>query len=181
MGGFLRQSLRRCSATLPCALCLGASLLIPARVPGGEQGAAQAGAAQPGAAQVTPAGPAAGAGPACAIQSAARDTLGLAVEEIVFCAAIKDRRPAGVADTFPSDIYGVYCYTRLVGAVGPTSVTHVWYRGETRVAAKTLAVKASPWRTWSLKEMPEEWKGEWRVEVISPDGAVLASRKFVTR
>jgi hypothetical protein len=155
---FAAESLERFPRGALGALCVLAWLLVPVVAPGGE--------------------------PASNVQTsagAASDSLGLAVDEIVFCAAIKDKQPTGVADTFPSDIYGVYCYTRLVGAAGPTSVKHVWYRGGARVTAKTLAVRASPWRTWSLREMPEEWKGEWRVDVVSPDGEVLASRKFVTR
>jgi len=106
---------------------------------------------------------------------------GIRVEPMVFCAAIKDREPAGVADTFPSDAYGIYCFTRVVGAPGSTSVSHVWYRGEALVASRSLAVRASPWRTWSLIELKEPWKGDWRVDVLSAEGEVVASRKFATR
>jgi len=105
----------------------------------------------------------------------------LAVEEIVFCAAIKDRAPAAVADTFPADIYGIYCFTRLVGAQDTTSIRHVWYRNGEKMAERRLAVRSSPWRTWSSKEMREEWQGEWTVEVVASDGRSLASRKFFLR
>lgn len=187
MGGSLKdplgRALRRCSwtcsrgamGTLP-TLCAAAWLVIPAAALGADPAPTTAPAA---VMAETPARAEAAdtSGPAPSEPAPS----GLRVDEMVFCAAIKDRQPAGVADTFPSDIYGVYCYTRVSGAVAPTSVSHVWYRGDARVAAKVLAVKASPWRTWSLKEMPEEWKGEWRVEVVSPDGAVLASRKLLMR
>lgn len=103
---------------------------------------------------------------------------GLAVEDLVFCAAIKDRSPAGVADTFPADIYSVYCFTRLAGTRGTTAIKHVWYRGKTNAGEMSLAVKSLPWRTWSTKEMRKEWKGDWRVDVLGPDGSVLASEKF---
>jgi len=105
-------------------------------------------------------------------------TPGLEVGEIVFCAAIKDRAPEAVADTFPADIYGVYCFTKVVGARDTTSIRHVWYRGGQKVAERRLAVRSSPWRTWSSKEMKEEWRGEWTVEVVASDGRSLASRKF---
>jgi hypothetical protein len=110
--------------------------------------------------------------------AAAGGKAGLAVEELVFCAAIKDRSPAGVADTFPADIYSVYCFTRLAGTRGATAIKHVWYRGETKIGEMGLAVKSLPWRTWSTKEMRKEWKGDWRVDVLGPDGSVLASKKF---
>jgi len=103
---------------------------------------------------------------------------GLSVGEMVFCAAIKDKAPEAVADTFPSDIYGVYCFTRIVGARDTTSIRHVWYRGAEKVGERRLAVRSSPWRTWSSKEMREEWRGEWTVEVVASDGRPLASKKF---
>ena len=103
---------------------------------------------------------------------------GLAVEDMVFCAAIKDKSPAGVADTFPADIYSVYCFTRLAGTRGGTAIKHAWYHGGTKAVEVGLAVKWLPWRTWSTKEMRVEWKGDWRVDVLGPDGAVLASKKF---
>lgn len=109
---------------------------------------------------------------------------GLGVEQLVFCAAIKDRSPAGVADTFPADIYSVYCFTRVVGAVGAgdtTVIRHLWYRGETIAAERRLVVRSSPWRTWSAKEMRKDWKGDWRVDVVASDGTVLASKKFYLR
>jgi hypothetical protein len=103
---------------------------------------------------------------------------GLSVEDVVFCAAIKDRAPAGIADTFPSGIYSIYCYTRLAGSGAVTSITHEWYHGRARVAVMKLPVRFLPWRTWSFKQMKKDLKGDWRVDVVGPDGAVLASRKF---
>jgi hypothetical protein len=106
---------------------------------------------------------------------------GLRVEEIVVCAAVKDRVATGVADTFPSDIYGLNCFTKVTGARDVTAIKHVWYRGETVAAEARLAVKGSPWRTWSYKAMRDDWKGPWKVDVVSPDGSVIASRKFYLR
>ena len=106
---------------------------------------------------------------------------GLAVEEIVICAAVKDRVPTGVADTFPSDIYGLNCFTKVTGARDVTAIKHVWYRGEAVAAEARLAIKGSPWRTWSYKAMRDDWRGPWRVDVISPNGLVIASRKFYLR
>src|SRR5512136_2989287 len=99
------------------------------------------------------------------------------VDQVVMCAAIKDRSAAGVADTFPSGIYSVYCYTRLTGSQAAT-VTHEWYCGASKVATMKLRVGSLPWRTWSFKEMKKDSKGDWRVDVVGPDGAVLASKKF---
>jgi hypothetical protein len=97
---------------------------------------------------------------------------------MVFCAAIKDRTPVTVADTFPSDISAVYCFTRIVGAQDSTAVVHSWYRGDARVSDVTLAVKSPLWRTWSRKKINPSLRGEWKVEVIAPDESVIASKKF---
>ena len=102
----------------------------------------------------------------------------LKVEEMVFCAAVKDRVPVGVADTFPADVYRVFCFTRIVGASDTASVKHVWYRGDTLVAERRLPVRSSHWRTWSAQVMREQWRGEWRVEVRTAEGALLASKKL---
>ena len=101
-----------------------------------------------------------------------------AVDEMVFCAAIKDRMPITVSDTFPSDIVAVYCYTRIVGAEDTTAVTHSWFHGETRVSDVKLPVKSPLWRTWSRKSIAPGGRGEWKVDVIAPDESVIASKKF---
>ena len=95
-----------------------------------------------------------------------------------FCAAMKGRTPIGVADTFPADIFRIYCYTRIVGASDTTAVVHSWFRGDTRMANVKLAVKSSGWRTWSHKKMAPELRGDWRVDVVAPDSSVIASKKF---
>ena len=99
-------------------------------------------------------------------------------EQMVFCAGIKDKAPVGISDTFPSDIYRVYCYTTVVGAADTTAIVHVWYRGETQVAAVELGVKAARWRTWSSKRMAPGWQGLWRVDVTTADGTVIESKEF---
>lgn len=102
----------------------------------------------------------------------------LSVDQMDFCAAIKDRAPVTVADTFPADIFSIYCYTRVLGAHDTTAVVHSWYRDSTKVAEVELAVKSPVWRTWSSKKMIPEWRGEWKVEVTAPDGSVIASKSF---
>ena len=97
---------------------------------------------------------------------------------MVFCAAIKDRTPVTVADTFPSDISAICCYTRIVGAKDTTEVIHSWYYGDTKVADVKLAVKSPLWRTWSRKKIIPGQRGEWKVEVIAPDESVIASKRF---
>jgi hypothetical protein len=102
----------------------------------------------------------------------------LTVDQMVFCAAIKDRTPITVSDTFPSEIAAVCCFTRISGAEDTTEVVHSWYHGKTRIVDVSLPVKSPLWRTWSRKTIAPGGRGEWKVEVIAPDGSVIASKKF---
>jgi hypothetical protein len=105
----------------------------------------------------------------------------LKVDQMDFCAAVRERSPIGVADSFPSDISAIYCFTRVAGAQDTTAVVHRWFRGETRVVDVDLPVCSGLWRTWSRKRMLPGWQGQWHVDVVDPDGSVIASKRFFLR
>ncbi len=65
----------------------------------------------------------------------------------------------------------------MTGAEG-TEITHAWYQGDEKMSEVKLAVKYPSTRTWSYKTIPEDGKGDWRVDVISADGTVLKSLAF---
>ncbi len=104
---------------------------------------------------------------------------GLRVEQMEFCAAVRDRAPVGPAGSFPSDITRVCCFTKIVGAQDTTAVEHVWYFKGREMSRVSLAVKSASWRTWSTKKMAPEWKGTWRVDVVEGDTTVVATKEFV--
>lgn len=99
-------------------------------------------------------------------------------EELVFCAGIKDRAPVGASETFPRDVFKVYCFTTIAGVEDTLAITHEWYYGDKKVATVDLPVKSSRWRTWSSKKMMPGWQGAWRVDVRTPEGAVIRSGSF---
>ncbi len=103
---------------------------------------------------------------------------GLRVDEMVFCAGVSSRTPVAPADTFPSDIFSVYCFTRIVGAGDTTRVVHRWYHGDENLASIELPVKSPLWRTWSSKRMASGLRGEWKVDVTELDGTVIRSGSF---
>jgi hypothetical protein len=113
-------------------------------------------------------------------EEAASDSglVGLSIDEMVFCAGVKSRSPVGVADTFPSDVFSVFCFTRILGAKDTTAVVHTWYHGDRKMASIELPVKSPLWRTWSSKKMWSELRGQWRVDVTTLDGTVIDSRNF---
>lgn len=108
----------------------------------------------------------------------AEDTNGLVVEEISFCRAIEGREPVEV-DTIFLDIVGsVYCFTKITGALEPETIAHVWYLNDQEKARTVLEIKSKNWRTWSSKKILKGWMGNWRVDVVSSDGVVLAGKEF---
>ncbi|HSH71251.1 MAG TPA: DUF2914 domain-containing protein [Deferrisomatales bacterium] len=100
------------------------------------------------------------------------------VLDAVLATGVENRQPVGTANTFPADVGRVYAYTRVVGAAGEGSVTHVWYYAGQVKAQVQLAVRSDDWRTWSSKTILPGWTGEWLVEVQGADGRVLASVPF---
>lgn len=110
-------------------------------------------------------------------QNAAQDT-GLAVPEAVITSNVIDRIPSDALTTVAPDAGQVYCWTRITGAAGEVEISHVWYRGDEQVARIPLRVASSDWRTWSAKKIDPSWTGEWRVEIVGPDGTVLETVSF---
>jgi len=102
----------------------------------------------------------------------------LMVSEMAFCAGVSSMTPVAVADTFPSDIFSVYCFTRIVGAGEATAVVHRWQHGDSTFAGIELPVKSPLWRTWSSKRMHPGLRGKWTVDVTDLDGTVIRSGTF---
>ena len=100
------------------------------------------------------------------------------VLDAVLATGVENRQPVGSASTFPADVGRVYAYTRVVGAAGEGSLTHVWYYAGQVKAQVQLPVRSDDWRTWSSKTILPGWTGEWLVEVQGADGRVLASVPF---
>ncbi|MFO7715261.1 DUF2914 domain-containing protein [Desulfosarcina sp.] len=103
------------------------------------------------------------------------------VAQVVVCRDVVDRMPVGSSDVMPAGTERVFCYTRINGAQGETTITHNWYYKGALKASVVLPVRTSDWRTWSSKNLLPEWTGEWMVEVLSKDGAPLESIVFFVK
>lgn len=134
--------------------------------------AEQTQAAQPAPAQT----PAPAAEQTQAAQPAAQPAI--QIEDAVVCQDVVDRAPVGSGEVMAKESERVYCFTRVVGAVGDTQITHNWYYKGALKASVVLNVRSSNWRTWSSKTMKPEWVGEWMVEILSEDGTPLESIIF---
>ena len=96
--------------------------------------------------------------------------------ELVVATGVADREPVGAGDTFPSDVGQLFAWMRVSGA-SDQAIEVVWTHGP-HTERIPLEIGGSPWRTWSSKDIPAEWTGEWTVEVQDAEGTVLASTTF---
>jgi Protein of unknown function (DUF2914) len=95
--------------------------------------------------------------------------------ELVIATGVEDREPVGEGTTFPGDVGQLAAWSSITGAEG-TTIEHVWRFPEGDIEAVVpLSIGGSPWRTWSTKQIPPEWAGDWVVEVRDAAGNVLAT------
>ena len=102
----------------------------------------------------------------------------LAAAEAMITTTVMERQPADEVTNVPADIGRVYFWTRITGAEGEIQLEHVWYHGEDEMARVPLNIAAANWRTWSSKNIEPTWTGDWRVDVVAPDGSVVKSVSF---
>ena len=107
----------------------------------------------------------------------AEEVSSLTLEDIQICAGIEDREPSEAGTVFTDDLEKLYCFTKIVGATDTTSVNHVWYMGDAKLASVNLGVKSEAWRTWSSKLL-DMGLGKGYVEVVSEGGDVLGKADF---
>lgn len=108
---------------------------------------------------------------ACATQASAQVTV-----DVQVAAEIVDRMPSSPSNTFPADVGEVACWTLVEGGADMT-IQHIWIHDEMEFPV-ALQVGGSPWRTWSKKTIPEEWAGDWRIEVRDEAGNLLDTVSF---
>jgi len=104
----------------------------------------------------------------------------LTVDAAVIARSVVDRVPQDSGTTFPDTVGTLVFFTKVSGASAgaATTIHHVWFHGDTQVGDVELQVGGSPWRTWSRKTIPADWKGAWHVEIHDASGAVLKRVDF---
>ena len=80
----------------------------------------------------------------------------------------------GEATSFDPSVE-VHYLTRVKAETVPTTINHVYSVDGKEVASVPLAVKGSPWTTWSRKSV---WPGAWKVELKDESGVVIESKEF---
>jgi hypothetical protein len=97
--------------------------------------------------------------------------------EAVLARTLVDRAPQDTGSAFPDSVGTVVLWMRVTGANGQT-LHHVWFHGGDQVGDVALAIKGSPWRTWSKKTIPADAKGAWHVEIRDEAGNALKRIDF---
>ena len=106
----------------------------------------------------------------------------LTVQNSAICLDVIDRAPVGAGNIFPKNVPKLFCFTKILGAEKPTSVTHIWYQNGLLKSKVRLPVKSASWRTWSSMALtPDKASGEWMVEIVSEDGVALDSIIFIIK
>lgn len=106
------------------------------------------------------------------------DTATLTVEDGTICKDVLDHTAVEPGTSFPAFVEKLYCYTKIVGAIDPTEITHVWFYGDAERARVTLAVNSPLWRTYSSKIIEPHEIGAWNVVVLDQSENVLESFSF---
>ena len=111
----------------------------------------------------------------------AANAYAIEVDDAVVTTAVVDREPIDRVEVFPRQNGTLYYFNRVVGAEGETVVYHLWYYGEELMSSVELPVKSPSWRTWSAKDLLEDWPGVWRVEILDAEGKLLEKLNFELR
>jgi hypothetical protein len=107
-----------------------------------------------------------------------KDEASKAMVEIKFGTAVENRELTGQAESFSESTERVYCWTKVSGLEVPSNIKHVWYNKGNKVSENSLAINYPSTRTWSYKTITPETSGDWSVEVIDSNGAVLKKGSF---
>ena len=100
----------------------------------------------------------------------------LVVQDLILSRGIYEREPADIAKSFEPSDERAYAFARISNEGPLTSVSFVWHYGSNIHAIVDLNIGTSQgWRTWSSAKLKS---GDWRVELVTEGGEVLAERAF---
>lgn len=102
----------------------------------------------------------------------------ITIESMDFGTDVQDRQIVGADSVFANTVGAVYCFTHVVGVQDTADIAHIWYHEGDERANVTLNVRSNSWRTWSSKNILEAWTGQWSVDVVGPNGDVIATESF---
>lgn len=98
------------------------------------------------------------------------------IRDFVLTRGIEAREPVDAAESFAVTDQQAYAFARIANDGQPTTVVVRWrYEDEVHAEVDLTIGTSTAWRTWSSANLKP---GHWNVELIAPDGLVLAERSF---
>ena len=111
-------------------------------------------------------------------KAAAKPAVDLEISRAAICREVVEREPVDAGTSFEMPVERLCCFTHVTGAQDPTEIHHVWYFADIERAVVTLKVNSVSWRTYSSKVIQPHEIGDWRVDVLGPEGNILKSVNF---
>ena len=111
-------------------------------------------------------------------QEKSKDIADFIIARLVVGTGVEKSEPVGAAETFPASTEKVYCFMEAAQIQKDTEISFIWIYGGKEMLKTTLPIKAgAKWRTYANKNL-RGLKGEWKVEIRSPEGKILKEIKF---
>ena len=108
----------------------------------------------------------------------AQQAADLEITTAAICREVVEREPVDAGISFDPTVGKVCCFTHVMGAQGATVIYHIWSFGERERAVVELPVNSISWRTYSSKIVQPHEIGDWRVQVLGPEGDELKVLHF---
>jgi len=103
---------------------------------------------------------------------------GLTIARMEICGSVMDRKPVDASSTFAASQDKVYCYLEFRDVKQETTVNVVWTLGQKEMGKVPLTIKPyAKFRTWANKSI-NGMKGDWKVDVVDENGAILRTATF---
>ncbi len=98
------------------------------------------------------------------------------VRDFVLTNGIYEREPVNNTETFMTSDGTGYAFARINNEGEPSNVSFVWhYEGNQHASVDLTVGTSGSWRTWSSINLKP---GDWRVQLVTKDGRVIAERTF---
>jgi len=98
------------------------------------------------------------------------------VRDFVLTNGIYEREPVNKTETFMTSDGTGYAFARINNEGAPSNVSFVWtYEGSQHASVDMTVGTSGSWRTWSSVNLKP---GDWRVQLVTQDGRVIAERTF---
>ncbi|KAB2877512.1 DUF2914 domain-containing protein [bacterium] len=101
---------------------------------------------------------------------------GMKVESLKFGVGVDKMEIVGEGVSFSGSAGKVYCWMRISGGMGKT-VKVKWYLNGNAIGETPLDIRSSPMRTYAYRTVTGR-KGNWKIEILDPSGAILHSAGF---